>query len=112
MKLGIVELYCGKSGKKGYYNSQELGLAKAMARLGVECVVFYPDMQAEEIRTENISQGVTMVLVPAKGIGVHARFRLTVTIRYSHLFSQSFVRSMASGGIITLARLAVITLLE
>lgn len=82
MKLGIVELYCGKSGKKGYYNSQELGLAKAMARLGVECVVFYPDMQAEEICTENISQGVTMVLVPAKGMGVHSRFDWSILIRY------------------------------
>lgn len=30
MKLGIIRLYMGESGKVGYYNIQELGLAKAL----------------------------------------------------------------------------------
>ena len=40
MKFGIVDTYCGASGQKGFYNSQELGLARAMKPLGYEPVVF------------------------------------------------------------------------
>ena len=33
-KFGIVELYCGNSGKRGFYNNQEIGLSKAMKKKG------------------------------------------------------------------------------
>ena len=42
MRIGIVELYYGESGKKGFYNNQELGVAKAFKAKGYEIIVFYP----------------------------------------------------------------------
>lgn len=33
-KIGIIRLYCGDSGQAGYYNMQELGLAKEYAKNG------------------------------------------------------------------------------
>ena len=32
MKLGIIRLYAGVSGKIGYYNIQEIGLAKGVRK--------------------------------------------------------------------------------
>ena len=43
MRIAILELYCGKSGKSGYYNSQEIGLAKAYAGMGHNVFVVLPN---------------------------------------------------------------------
>ena len=44
--IAIPQLYCGASGKKGAYNRQEVGLARAFAALGCRAVVLYPDPDA------------------------------------------------------------------
>ena len=74
MRLGIVELYCGTSGKKGYYNSQEIGLAKAMKKLGHDITIFYPRLDLKKIVEETIDENIRVVYVPAKAIGVHSRY--------------------------------------
>lgn len=40
MKIGIIDLYKGKSSKKGFYNSQEIGIAQAYSKLGYEVWFF------------------------------------------------------------------------
>ena len=48
MNWAIVELYCGESGKLGYYNSQELGLARALALKNINVTIVYPDREKKE----------------------------------------------------------------
>lgn len=82
MTFGIVELYCGASGKKGFYNNQEIGLARAMHRLGYECVIFYPSVECTEILEEALEEGIRMVYVPAKSVGNHGRYDWKILKRY------------------------------
>ena len=42
LTIAIPQLYCGASGKRGAYNRQEVGLARAFAALGCRAVVLYP----------------------------------------------------------------------
>ena len=82
MRLGIVELYCGTSGQKGFYNSQELGLARAMKPLGYEPVVFYPGKGLSQPEEELTPDGITVVRVPAKAVGVHGRYDWNILLEY------------------------------
>ena len=41
LTIAIPQLYCGASGKRGAYNRQEVGLARAFAALGCRAVVLY-----------------------------------------------------------------------
>ena len=49
MNWAILELYCGESGKAGYYNSQELGLARALKKYGIHVTIVYPDKEVSEM---------------------------------------------------------------
>ena len=82
MKLAIMQTYCGASGKKGFYNLQEVGLARAMKALGYEPVVFYPGKGLTEPREERTADGIPIVTVPAKAMGVHSRYDWKVLTRY------------------------------
>ena len=82
MRLGIVELYCGASGQKGFYNSQELGLARAMKPLGYEPVVFYPGKGLAAPEEERTPDGICVVRVPAKAVGVHGRYDWKILLEY------------------------------
>lgn len=82
MKIGIVELYCGDSGKKGYYNSQEIGLARAFKELGHECVIFYPRKGVSLIEEDVVEDNILIVYVPAKVIGNHARYDWSILNKY------------------------------
>lgn len=77
MKIAIMELYCGKSGQIGYYNSQEMGIAKAYAKLGHEVLVVFPRTDIIENRTENFTDKITVLYIYAKAIGVHAYYKLS-----------------------------------
>lgn len=76
MNWAIVELYCGESGKLGYYNSQELGLARALARNNIHVTVVYPDREVREQTLEQAEEGICILRVPCRTIGVHAFFNL------------------------------------
>lgn len=77
MKIAILELYCGQSGKAGYYNSQEIGLAKAYARMGHKVYVVLPDRKAGKPDITPVAENITIVHVPARVIGVHSFYGLT-----------------------------------
>ena len=51
LTIAIPQLYCGASGKKGAYNRQEVGLARALAAQGRRAVVLYPAVGADAIET-------------------------------------------------------------
>ena len=83
MRFGIIRLYCGECGKKGFYNLQEVGLARAMRKKGLECFIFFPNYNLTEVSEEIVAEGITLVTVPAKHIGVHAKFDWRVLISYN-----------------------------
>lgn len=67
--IAIPQLYCGASGKKGAYNRQEVGLARAFAALGCRAVVLYPDPDAapEAVTSETWSPMYASIMCrPAK----------------------------------------------
>lgn len=80
--LGIVELYCGKSGKAGFYNNQEIGLARAMRARGYRCVIFYPSRDCQTVKEEITHDGITIVYCPAKTLGVHSRYDWNILLKY------------------------------
>lgn len=82
MRLGIVRLYFGESGKKGFYNSQEIGLARAMKKIGYEIYIFIPNPNITIIEEESEEEGIKVIYVPAKTVGVHSRFYWKVLENY------------------------------
>ena len=81
MRWGIVSLYIGESGKQGVYNSQEIGLARAMSHRGYECFVFIPCTDAH-VREERAEDGIEMIYVPSKVIGINARYDWSILSEY------------------------------
>lgn len=77
MRIAILELYCGKSGKSGYYNSQEIGLAKAYAGMGHNVFVVLPNSKIKQSEIIPLTESITIVYMPAKVIGVHSFYRLS-----------------------------------
>lgn len=76
MNWAIMELYCGESGKLGYYNSQELGLARALALKNINVTIVYPDRNEKIRRLEEIEERICVLRVPCKAFGVHAFYNL------------------------------------
>ncbi|MGH4139621.1 glycosyltransferase [Clostridium sp.] len=74
MKLGILRLYIGDTGEVGYYNGQEIGLAKALySNYGISTDVFLLKTKQKCYEEEiiNITDNVRVVYLPASRIGVH-----------------------------------------
>lgn len=73
MKLGILVLSIGSFGKKGFYNLQEIGLAKAIDNLGYEVKVYKLVTNAFEEREELIegTKRATIRYMYSKSIGTN-----------------------------------------
>lgn len=82
LKIALLELYCGKSGKLGFYNSQSLGLAKAYSALGHEVYVIRPDKENDRIVSQKFAEKIMLVNVPAKTFGVHSFYELNFLLDY------------------------------
>ena len=74
MKLGIIVLLMKRFGKKGEYNSQEVGLGKALAAMGHEVTIYRcaPAGEADEIIS--VTDGLTLHYIPVRCFGSHAWF--------------------------------------
>lgn len=72
--IAIPQFYCGPSGKKGLYNRQEVGLARAFAALGCRAVVLYPDPAAKAPQVENPEPNVKIYTMPVRKLGAQAFF--------------------------------------
>lgn len=71
MKLGIICTLMRRFGKKGFYNSQEIGLGKALSEMGHE-VVFYRGMPKDTVREEiKINDHFTAKYIPIRKFGAH-----------------------------------------
>lgn len=82
LRIAILELYCGDSGKLGFYNSQEIGLAKAYAKQGNEVLIVYPQKGIGKRKLHKITERVTVLYIPAKTFGVHSYYKLDFLLEY------------------------------
>lgn len=72
MKIGIVVLFINSFGKKGLYNSQEVGLAKALSRRGHIVTVYKCVEKKEKESCEILSEGIEYKCIPVNKIGNNA----------------------------------------
>lgn len=73
MSVGIVVSIIGNFGEKGFYNSQEVGLAKSIAKSTKEKVIIYKLISKADAtpEVESISNNVVLKSIPSKTIGTH-----------------------------------------
>lgn len=73
MKIGIMVLSIGSFGKKGFYNLQEIGLAKAIDALCDETKVYKLVSMSEEGKKEHIvgTQHASLCYLPSKCVGTN-----------------------------------------
>lgn len=82
MRIAILQLYCGQSGKSGFYNNQLIGLAKAYAKMGHKIFVVFPDKTIGNIESELYAENIEMLRVPARTLGVHSFYDLAFLLTY------------------------------
>lgn len=82
LKIAILDLYYGQSGKLGFYNSQAIGLAKAYKELGHQILIARPEREIAESEKQEFSEGITIMSVPAKTLGVHSFYDLNFLLDY------------------------------
>lgn len=73
MKLGLLCTMRNEFGKKGYYNSQEVGLGRQLVKDGHEVVIYkaVPPSKDGSIKTEIIEPSLKAIYIPMKGIVRH-----------------------------------------
>ncbi len=80
MKIGILITSISNFGKKGFYNSQEIGLAKALAKYfeTVEVFKLVPINQTSSVEYLEKYKNVQIKYVPAKNSGINGVMDTTV----------------------------------
>ena len=73
MKLGLLCTMRNDFGKKGYYNSQEVGLGRQLVKDGHQVIIYkaVPYSRGSRIITEKIEPSLKVLYIPMKGIVRH-----------------------------------------
>src|SRR5688572_29992528 len=74
----MIRLYCGGSGQKGFYNMQELGLAKAFIKMGIDVYIIMLSNKVKTTVEEKDPSGAILLTVPAKNIINHGFFNCSI----------------------------------
>lgn len=76
MRVGIAVPYIGNFGAAGFYNSQELGIAKALLAFGHEPVVVktYDTLRGRREERATPPHGIELHVLPAIPLGSHGLF--------------------------------------
>ena len=71
MYLAVINTIVGRLGEKGFYQSQEMGLARSLEEMGHEVLMIkcVPETQKEE--SFSVSDHFTMEYIHVKRIGIH-----------------------------------------
>lgn len=80
MRIAILRLNVDDFGKVGFYNVQEIGLARQLNSLGHETFVFYLDKSIEEPKEFGKDN---VVYLPCKSLGVHGIFNINYLKKYN-----------------------------
>lgn len=76
MRWAILKLYYSRSEETGYYNSQEIGLARALSSKGEDVIVVEPKRNIKNERFEKIENKIYILYVPSKTFGIHSFYKL------------------------------------
>ena len=79
----MVRLYCGGSGKAGFYNMQEIGLAKALSKHHINVFIFLLNPSLKEKCEEAITDNIKLIYLPAHKINNHGFFDCRLLLDYS-----------------------------
>lgn len=73
MKIGLIVLSIGPFGKKGFYNLQEIGLAKALAKTCEKVKIFKLVSQDQDCTLEHLkgTENAEIVYLPSKSLGTN-----------------------------------------
>ena len=73
MKLGILCTMINSFGRRGFYNTQEIGLGRALHKRGHEVIIYKCLKQTGGIEPElvEIERGLLIRYLPIKGLGAH-----------------------------------------
>lgn len=76
MKIGIIALSLNKSAIPGFYNSQELGMGKALAKSGHTVIVYklFSHTLLAAPKIEQLREGLTFSQLPARALGINGFF--------------------------------------
>lgn len=75
MKLCILCTMLNEFGRKGYYNSQEIGLGRALAARGHSTVIYKCVPRGEAAESRELQPGLTIRYLPIPGVGAHGYLR-------------------------------------
>ena len=78
MNITFLKLYITNEINSSFYNSQEIGLAKAVTTVYPEHRVNIVLLTRGESKTQQITDRVTLYVVKAKGLGHHGRIDLSL----------------------------------
>lgn len=71
MKLGILCTMINGFGRRGYYNSQEVGLGRALAAMGHEVTIYKGIDPSEEEEKVVVVPGLVVWYLPMRHLGAH-----------------------------------------
>ena len=78
MRLAIICTMINGFGRKGYYNSQEVGLARALAAYGHTVHIYKGCEAAEKAETLEMGPGVTIQYIPMRAVGPHGYLKTSL----------------------------------
>lgn len=74
MKLGILCTMMNSFGRKGYYNSQEIGLGRALVAKGHTVTIYKGSIDVTVEEHIVLQEGLDIFYLPLKGVSVHGYF--------------------------------------
>lgn len=76
MKIGIIALSLNKGATPGFYNSQELGMGKALAKSGHTVIVYklFSHTLLPKPKAEPLQERLTFSQLPARALGMNGFF--------------------------------------
>ncbi len=76
MKVGLLVTSIGNFGQKGFYNAQEIGLAKELDKLVDEVVIYKLLSKDQNAQTEAVDgcRHTTLHCIPARSLGINGVF--------------------------------------
>lgn len=94
MKLGILRLYCGSSGKKGFYNIQEIGLARSLVKKGIDVDIFFLSSDIKEkFIVEEIEDNIRLITIKSNRFFNHGIISVNILDEFNldviHLLSDN-----------------------
>lgn len=78
MKIAIVCTMLNGFGRKGFYNSQEVGLGRAIAAHGHTVTIYKGVRMEETAETQSRGEGVTIQYIPMRRFGPHGYLKTSL----------------------------------